>query len=140
MRSFLVMIPLLALISAGPALAQGAPAIHGEISLAKSVSAKIAPEAALYVIARPAGQTQGMPLAVKRFPAPLSFPLRFELNAADVMTGAQAFQGKLTLTARVAQQGSATPARSGDLEASRTVDAEVGGKATAQLTLDRVRK
>jgi hypothetical protein len=137
MRKSLLTFVMLALPCATQA--QDAGVIRGEIALAQSVTAKIAPEAALYVIARPAGQTQGMPLAVKRFPAPLSFPLRFELNSADVMTGQQAFRGKLTLTARVAQQGSATPARTGDLEVSRPADAVVGAKTPARLTLDRVR-
>ena len=90
--------------------------ITGTITVAEELKGKIGEKAALYVIARPAGQTSGPPVAVRRFGQPLAFPLEFQLLRQDMMTPEHPFEGELTVSARIAQEGAATPVIAGDLE------------------------
>lgn len=120
-------------------MAHAAGTIRGEVRMAKSITTTIPESAALYVIARPEGQSAGMPLAVKRFSAPLKFPIQFELGASDQMMAGMPFEGKMSITARVAMQGSASPARAGDLETTKPVNAQTGASKPIVLEIDRVR-
>jgi hypothetical protein len=133
--------PFAALVSAFLVLATPARAaagrIEGRISLSPALKkAKIADTAALYVIARPAGAQGGMPLAVLRLPAQ-GFPVAFSLSQDNVMMQGSSFSGKVQLSARVAQSGSATPVSAGDLEMKKPLTVEVG-KSGVELKLDRV--
>ena len=91
--------------------------ITGKITLAPLLErTTIQPSAAIYLIARPAGQTAGPPVAVKQFLQPFHFPIEFTLSKSDAMMPNSPFQGSFDITVRLAQSGSATPASPGDFE------------------------
>lgn len=126
----------LALVSQSSSFAAepAAKAIQGKVQIAQQLKGKISPTAALYIIARPNGVTAGPPVAVKRFTTPLNFPISFEITANDAMMPGTPLTGEFTLTARVSQKGSASPAAAGDLLASKPVNGvKPGGKP---LTLE----
>jgi tetratricopeptide (TPR) repeat protein len=60
----------------------------------------------LYVMARPAGQDSGMPIAVKRISA-ATFPLYIEISSADSMLG-QPLPPKVSIEARLDADGDAS--------------------------------
>jgi hypothetical protein len=97
---------------------------------------KIADTAALYVIARAAGETQGPPVAVKRLVPPFKFPVEFTLSSADVMMPDAKLEGSVALKVRLAQTGAATPVNKGDFSSSRTEEVKVGSGKKARLLLD----
>jgi hypothetical protein len=122
----------LALLSPSSSYAAGAnpKAIQGTVQISKQLKGKLSPTAALYIIARPNGETAGPPVAVKRFTMPLNFPISFEITANDAMMPGSPLEGEFTLTARVSQKGSASPAAAGDLVASKPVNGvKPGGKS-----------
>ena len=77
-----------------PPAGQGAPAaagggtqaVFGWIEADASVTARIAQRSVIFLTVRPAGVSQGPPVAVKRL-APGRFPLQFEVSAEDSMMG-----------------------------------------------------
>ena len=82
-----------------------------------------------------------MPLAAQRIAAPLSFPLEFTVRPGDVMSPDTPFEGDVVVTARVSQNGSASPAQAGDLEPSAPpVPAKVGAEPKVALLIDKVRE
>ncbi|HEY7510952.1 MAG TPA: hypothetical protein VIG50_11900 [Vicinamibacteria bacterium] len=100
----------------GAAAAGSAPGLSGTIELAGGLAA--APGAIVFVTVRPAGTAGGPPVAVKRLPA-ASFPLAFEVGAADSMMG-QALPAAVRVDVRVDGDGDpltrdpADPAASAD--------------------------
>ena len=118
--------------------------ITGTVELQPALQAEIQkslkPEAVLYLIVRAAGQTSGPPVAVKRFTQPLVFPLQFTISSKDVMIPETPFEGNLSVTARVAQTGSATPVKPGDIEGSALPNPIAVGTEPLKITLDKIRK
>jgi hypothetical protein len=95
--------------------------IQGEIRLAEGV---VAPAGAtLFLIAR--SGAGGPPLAVKRLPSG-PFPMPFSLGAGDVMIPGRAFEGPLTVSARVDVDGDPLSRGDGDLEATLGTPVEAG--------------
>lgn len=88
------------------------PGISGTISILPELAGKVGPNAVLYVIAR---SGEGMPVAVKRLASP-TFPVRFFLGQEAVMMPDNPLEGKVELTARIAQNGQAGEPEPGDLE------------------------
>ena len=77
-----------------PAVAASSSAqISGKITIDPKLKANIDPNAALFIIARPAGGTGGPPLAVKKIDSP-TFPLDFTLSQENVMMQGTPFTGK----------------------------------------------
>ena len=115
--------------------------VVGTIQMAVELQSKIAPSAALYIIARPIGAQGGPPLAAQRVAQPFRFPIEFKLTQADAMAPDQPFQGEVTVTARVSQSGSASPASAGDIEGVSTPSiVEVGSGKKLAIELIQVRK
>jgi hypothetical protein len=121
-------------------LSQAAPGeITGTVRISPALQSKIGSTAVLYIIARPEGQIAGPPAAVKRFTQPIKSPVQFSITGQDSMMGSGTLDGKFTLTARVSQSGSATPAATGDLQPKApAVSATAGGKPVT-ITIDQVR-
>ena len=123
----------------------GAPAsLTGQVRIEESLRAQLQPSAVLYVVARSVAGPDAQPsppLAVKRIPQPIGFPLQFTLTEADVMIPNTPFRGKVEVSARVAQSGSAVPLQAGDLESGAApIVVELGPRVSAvELVLDRVR-
>lgn len=113
--------------------------IEGTVAISPELVPKIAPTAALFIIARPGTASAGMPLAVQRVTQPFKFPVEFRLTAADLMVPDAKFEGPVALTVRLSQSGSATPSP-GDIESSgEAVSTEVDAGKPLSIRLDRVR-
>src|SRR4051794_2922716 len=80
--------------------ASSGPSVHVTLTLA---GAAPSPNAVLFVIARAAGQTAGLPAAVKRIAGP-TFPLDIDLSAADSMMG-QPLPATVRIEARIDTDG-----------------------------------
>jgi len=91
-------------------------ALPVSITLADELAGPLPSKAILFVFIRPAGQV-GMPLAVKRIPAP-RFPLSIKFSNADLLRPGNALENFATLeiSARVSMTGVANIA-SGDYQA-----------------------
>lgn len=112
--------------------------VVGTIDLKTELHQKISPSAVLFIIAKNANQEGGAPLAVKRFVQPFNFPLTFTLSAQDRMIADTPFEGKMNITARIAQSGSAVPIGAGDIEGTANPNpVEPNGKKIT-LTLDQL--
>jgi cytochrome c-type biogenesis protein CcmH len=94
-----------------------APATGGlKVTLSIDPRAKMPPGGVIYLIARPAGQTSGPPVAVKRV-AIGAFPMTIDFTSADSMMG-QPLPDKIHLEARLDTDGNAMTKDPTDLVAS----------------------
>jgi hypothetical protein len=114
--------------------------IQGAVRISPQLESKVAPTAALYVIARPNGTTGGPPLAVKRLSQPFAFPIEFSISAKDAMLPDAPFSGKISVTARLSQSGAAVPANAGDLEGTAKPNPIEPGNTKVEITLDKIRE
>jgi len=93
------------------------PASGGlKVTLSIDPRAKMPPGGVIYLIARPAGQTAGPPVAVKRV-AIGAFPMTIDFSSADSMMG-QPLPDKIHLEARLDTDGNAMTHDPTDLVAS----------------------
>jgi hypothetical protein len=114
--------------------------IMGTIELAPLLERNpISKDAVIYLIARSPGETMGPPIAVKRIVQPFHFPIPFTLSRSDAMLPDAPFVGPFSLTVRIAQSGSATPAQTGDLEGEVPTGAVELGKKDVSLRIAKVR-
>ncbi|HXJ20376.1 MAG TPA: hypothetical protein VMT03_09090 [Polyangia bacterium] len=123
---------------AEPAAAPGG-SIAGKIVLGSAV-AKTRPQGTLYLVARRISDNpsaRGTLIAVKKLPA-TSFPLPFTLTAADMPFQTGPFDGELTLTARIDQDGDPLTHQKGDVFGSLP-KVRVGAH-DVKLSLDQVQK
>jgi hypothetical protein len=117
----------------------GAGVITGKITLAAAV-AKARPSGTLYLVARRPSDNpdaRGTLIAVKRMPAD-RFPLPFNLTAADMPFQNGPFDGELTLSARIDQDGDPLTHEKGDVFG--TLPAVKVGARNVKLVLDQVQK
>lgn len=132
--------------SAGSA-AQSPPAggaasgtIAGKITLAPPRKGDVTPSDVVYLVARRVSDNptaRGSLVAVKRFSAS-SFPIEFTLGAADMMFKNGAFEGDLTLSARVDKDGDPMTRRKGDVFG--TIERVKVGATAVDLKLDQLQK
>lgn len=108
-----------------------AKAISG--TLTAPLAQNVPESTALFIFLRPKGVEGGPPLAVKRLSG-IKFPYEYQIGPWDVMMPGAQFDGELTLTARLDQDGDAK-ASPGDIEGSREVKP---GDKKADVILDRV--
>ena len=104
------------------------PVVHVTLSLASGATPPA--NATIFVYARAAGQTSGPPAAVKRLPLG-SFPLSFDLSAADSMMG-QPLPPSMRIEARIDSDGNAMTKSPTDLTAAQD---NVSSGATVKLAL-----
>jgi hypothetical protein len=124
--------------AAAPA-AGASGSITGKIELGSAV-AKKKPEGTLYIVARRISDNpnaRGTLIAVKKLPA-TTFPLAFEMSGADMPFQTGAFEGDLTLTARIDQDGDPMSYQKGDAIGSLP-KVRVGAK-NVRLTIDQIQK
>jgi tetratricopeptide (TPR) repeat protein len=88
---------------ASAAAPAGTGAVFGWIEADASVTARIAAGSVIFLTVRPAGVSQGPPVAVKRLTAS-HFPLQFEVSAQDSMMG-QSFPGTVRIDVRADSDG-----------------------------------
>jgi hypothetical protein len=124
--------------AAAPAPGPGG-SITGKIDLPAAL-AKTKPQGTLFLVARRLSDNptaRGTLIAVKKMPA-TKFPLPFDLSAADMPFQNGAFDGDLTLTARIDQDGDPMTHQKGDILGTLP-KVRVGSK-NVKLTLDQVQK
>ena len=124
--------------AAKPAIvASSGQTISGTIAIDAKLKAKIDPNAALFIIARPAGGPGGPPLAVKKIDKP-AFPLSYSLSQDNVMMQGTPFSGKINISVRLDKDGNPSTRGAGDLTGEyKKNPAEVGAK-NADVILDQV--
>jgi len=113
--------------------------IAGKIVLAPAL-AKTKPAGTLYLVARRISDNpsaRGTLIAVKKMPA-TSFPLPFSLSGADMPFQTGPFDGELTITARIDQDGDPMTHQKGDVLG--TLPKVQVGAHDVKLTLDQVQK
>lgn len=88
--------------------------ISGKITIDAKLKASIDPNAALFIIAHPAGGAGGPPLAVKKIDRP-TFPLDYTLSQENVMMQGIPFTGKINLTVRLDKDGNPVTRTPGDM-------------------------
>jgi hypothetical protein len=128
--------------AAGPAApaAERGGSITGSIVLAPSVAKARPKQGTLYLVARRISDNptaRGTLIAVKKLPA-TTFPLPFALTAADMPFQNGPFDGELTLTARIDQDGDPLTHEKGDLLG--TLPKVQVGSQHVKLVLDQVQK
>jgi hypothetical protein len=132
---------------AEPAAAPAAPAaptdpgatITGQILLSPAI-AKSKPKGTLYLVARRLSDNpsaRGTLIAVKKFDG-ASFPLPFSLSAADMPFQNGPFDGVLTLSARIDQDGDPMTRQKGDVFG--TLPKVQVGSQGVKLPIDEVQK
>ena len=107
--------------------------VLGIISLSPEVRATIHPSAGLFIFARPQGVDSGPPLAVRKHGI-FDLPFEFEIGQLNTMIEGSLFEGSLTLTARLDQDGN-RKSSPGDIEGKANVQA---GEKNVKLVLDKV--
>jgi cytochrome c-type biogenesis protein CcmH len=112
--------------------------ITGQISIDPKLKANVTPNAALFIIARPAGGG-GPPLAVKKIDRP-TFPLAYSIGTENMMTQGTPFTGRMDIAVRLDKDGDAATRGAGDLSGDyKKNPAEVGAK-NVDIVLDQVAK
>jgi hypothetical protein len=109
-----------------------AKAISGKLTADAKLVQSVPGNTTLFVFLRAKGVEDGPPLAVKRL-SDIKFPYEYQIGPWDIMMPGAKFEGDLTLTARLDQDGDAK-ASPGDVEGSREVKP---GDKNADLVLDR---
>ena len=99
--------------SADPASVVAA-AIQGRIELPAELALSRSDTGVLFVIARPQGVQGGPPLAVLRIANP-EFPVEFSIGPQNVMIPSMRFEGAISLSARLDEDGNAMTRGSGDI-------------------------
>jgi hypothetical protein len=107
--------------------------VTGTISLDPALKAQLPANKILFLFARPQGVKRGPPLAVKRILI-TQLPYSFTIGQSDTMMPDAEFDGPITLTVRLDQDGNASPAP-GDIEG--TLDTQADAK-NVRLVLNRV--
>jgi len=109
--------------------------VSGTVTLSADLKAKVGPNDAVYVFARPADGSK-MPIAITRAQVK-DLPMKFTLDDSTSMSPDIKISGmkEVIVTARVSKSGSAMPA-SGDLEGI-TKPVKVGSSGLA-VTIDRI--
>jgi hypothetical protein len=113
--------------------------ITGRMILPAAI-AKTKPSGTLYLVARRISDNptaRGTLIAVKKMPA-TSFPLPFSLSAADMPFQNGPFDGDLTLTARIDQDGDPMTHQKGDVFG--TLPRVHVGSRDVKLPLDQIQK
>jgi hypothetical protein len=90
--------------------------VTGTISLDPALKAKLPENKVLFIFARTKGVKRGPPLAAKRIFA-TDLPMAFTIGQSDTMMPGAEFDGPITLSVRLDQDGNASTAK-GDLEGS----------------------
>ena len=111
--------------------------ISGKITLDTKLRVTIDPNAALFIIARPAGGGAGPPLAVKKIDNP-TFPLSYSLGQENVMMQGTAFAGKINITVRLDKDGNAMTREAGNLLGDYRKNPVDVGSQNVDIVLDRL--
>ena len=113
--------------------------ITGRITIDPKIKAAIDPQAALFIIARPAGGGGGPPLAVKKVDRP-AFPLSYSLGTENMMTQGMPFTGKMNIAVRLDQDGNPGTRGPGDVNGDYKKNPVDVGSKNVDIVLDQLGK
>ena len=126
--------------AAGPnatAPSSPSPQITGKITIDPKLKTNVDPNATLFIIARPASDAPGPPLAVKKIDRP-TFPLSYSLGKENVMMQGGPFTGKINITVRLDKDGNPTTRGAGDMTGEyKKNPVEVGSK-NVDIVIDQL--
>jgi hypothetical protein len=111
-----------------------AHAVSGTITLPPERVAKLGASDTLFILARPAGQQAGPPLAVLKMVG-MKFPLHYELGQEDVLMPGKFFTGQVQVQAVLRKSGIATLPVPGDVRGAYGKPVEPGAK-NVDIALD----
>jgi cytochrome c-type biogenesis protein CcmH len=123
--------------TATAATAPSSAEISGKITVDPKLKANLNPNAALFIIARPAGVAGGPPLAVKKIDKP-AFPLSYSLSQESVMMQGTAFTGKINLTVRLDKDGNPTTRGAGDMTGEYKKNPVEVGTKNVDVVIDQM--
>jgi hypothetical protein len=126
--------------SPAPAASASPPSsaqITGTITVDPKLKANIDPNAALFIIARPAGGAAGPPLAVKKIDKPV-FPLTYSLGQENVMMQGTPFTGKINVTVRLDKDSNPTTRGAGDMTGDYKKNPANIGTKNADIVIDQM--
>lgn len=112
------------------------PTLSGTVTMPEDLQAKLGESDTLFIIARPAGQTEGPPLAVKRFVG-ARFPLSYTFDQKDVIQPTQTLAGEVVVKASIHKSGLANIRVAGDMEGEFGKPVKVGAQ-DVDFAIDRV--
>jgi cytochrome c-type biogenesis protein CcmH len=122
---------------AAPTAARPGQTISGKITIDAKLKDKIDTQAALFIIARPAGGAAGPPLAVKKIDKP-TFPLSYSLGQENVMMQGTPFAGKINITVRLDKDGNAMTREAGNLLGDYKKNPAEVGSQNVDIILDQL--
>ena len=110
--------------------------ISGKIIIDPKLKGSIDPNAALFIIARPAVGAGGPPLAVKKIDHP-TFPVDYTLSQDNVMMG-MPFAGKINVTVRLDKDGNPVTHTPGDMTGDYKKNPVEVGTRNVDVVIDQV--
>jgi cytochrome c-type biogenesis protein CcmH len=110
--------------------------ISGKITINPKLKGSIDPNAALFIIARPAAAASGPPLAVKKIDRP-SFPVDYTLSQDNAMMG-MPFTGKINITVRLDKDGNPVTRTPGDMTGDYKKNPVEVGTKNVDVVIDQV--
>jgi hypothetical protein len=111
--------------------AKGVDSVSGILRIDPEMEKNLPENWKLFLFARPVGVHRGPPLAVKLIET-VQFPYSFKIGQENIMMPGSVFEGELTLTARIDQDGDARSSAN-DLEGTATITA---GDNKVELVID----
>jgi hypothetical protein len=121
-----------------PAQASATAQISGKITIDPKLKANIDPNAALFIIARPAAGGAGPPLAVKKIDHP-TFPVEYGLSQENAMMG-MPFTGKINITVRLDKDGNPITHTPGDMSGDYKKNPVEVGTKNVDVVIDQLMK
>ena len=123
--------------TATAATAPSSAEISGKITVDPKLKANLDPNAALFIIARPAGVAGGPPLAVKKIDKP-AFPLSYSLGQENVMMQGTPFTGKINIIVRIDKDGNPTTRGAGDMTGEYKKNPVEVGTKNVDVVIDQM--
>jgi cytochrome c-type biogenesis protein CcmH len=123
--------------TSAPTATSSAAKITGRITIDPKLKANLDPNAALFIIARPASGAAGPPLAVKKIDR-ATFPLDYTLGQENVMMQGTTLTGKINITVRVDKDGNPTTRGAGDLTGDYKKNPVEVGTKNVDIVIDQV--
>jgi hypothetical protein len=114
-------------------VAAGKNSVGGILRIDPELAKKLPDTWKLFLFARPVGVANGPPLAVKLLDS-VKFPYAFTIGQENTMMPGSVFEGEMTLTARIDQDGDARSSPD-DLEGTATITA---GNQDVEIVIDRL--
>jgi cytochrome c-type biogenesis protein CcmH len=111
--------------------------ISGKITIDPKLKASIDPNAALFIVARPATGAGGPPLAVKKIDRP-TFPVDYTLSQDNVMMQSLPFTGKINITVRLDKDGNPVTRTPGDMTGDYKKNPVAVSSQNIDIVLDQV--